>query len=59
LDGAAIPVAADAMPYLPLLCDAHLISADDICEPLRTSAGLRALLDELLRRDALYVDVDF
>jgi hypothetical protein len=58
LDGAAIPVAPDAMPYIPLLCDSRVISAAEVCGPLRASAGLRTMLDELVRRDALYVEVD-
>lgn len=58
LDGAAIPITPDAMPYLPLLCDSRVISAAEMYEPLWASAGLRTLLDELLRRDALYVDMD-
>jgi len=58
LDGAPVLVAPDALPHLPLLCDARRVTTEELRAPLSESAGLRALLDELVRRDALYVDVE-
>jgi len=58
LDGELVDVAADALTYLPLICDTRVIPAGTLRDGLVESQGLRTLVDELLRRDAIYADVD-
>jgi hypothetical protein len=58
IDGECVPVAPEAAPFVPLLCSNSRLPPALLRGPLRDSPALRRLVEELLRRDFLSVDMD-
>jgi len=58
VDGERVPVAPGAAPFVPLLCSNSRLPPALLRGPLRESPALCRLVEELLRRDFLSVDMD-
>ena len=58
VDGECVPVAPGAAPFVPLLCSNSRLPPAVLRGPLQGSPALRSLVEELLRRDFLSVDME-